>query len=172
MGWVSQLDLSPLFEKIRAVQGHPGQNGIDPKILMALWLYAAPEGMGSARALDRLCQEHHACRCDYCGASVNHHSLAHFRVKHGAVLDQSPTMSVEALMAEGLVSLDRAAQDGFRLRASAGKASFLARPSQERCRIEAANHLRALAHESDSHSVASSRRRQAAQRGGVKQFGD
>ncbi len=52
---VDQLDLSPLYERIRAIEGHAGQNAIDPKILMALWLYATLEGVGSARALDRLC---------------------------------------------------------------------------------------------------------------------
>jgi len=35
---VEQLDLRPLYAQIRAVEGHPGQNAIEPKILMALWL--------------------------------------------------------------------------------------------------------------------------------------
>jgi len=48
--FVEQLDLSPLYEQIRAVEGHPGQNAIDLKILMALWLFATLEGVGSARA--------------------------------------------------------------------------------------------------------------------------
>ena len=36
--FVEQLDLRPLYAQIRAVEGHPGQNAIEPKILMALWL--------------------------------------------------------------------------------------------------------------------------------------
>jgi len=36
--FVEQLDLRPLYAQILAVEGHPGQNAIDPKILMALWL--------------------------------------------------------------------------------------------------------------------------------------
>jgi hypothetical protein len=36
--FVEQLDLSALYDEIQAVEGHPGQNAIDPKILMGLWL--------------------------------------------------------------------------------------------------------------------------------------
>jgi len=160
---VSQLDLSPLYEKIRAVEGHPGQNTIDPRILMALWLYATLEGVGSARALDRLCEEHHAYRWICGGVSVNYHTLADFRVEHGQVLDRMLTESVAALMAEGLVSLRQTAQDGLRLRAHAGHGSFQGRPSLERCREEAESHLRAMKQELESDPAVGSRRRQAAQ---------
>ena len=69
--FVEQLDLSPLYAQIRAVEGQPGQNAIDPKILMALWLYVTLEGVGSARALDRLCKEHDAYRWLLGGVTVN-----------------------------------------------------------------------------------------------------
>src|SRR5262245_43008272 len=50
--FVSQLDLAPLYARIRAVEGGPGRPAIDPRILTAVWLYATLEGVGSARALD------------------------------------------------------------------------------------------------------------------------
>jgi transposase len=56
--FVDQRDVTPLLATVRAVAGHPGQPANDPRILMALWLYATIEGVGSARALDRLCREH------------------------------------------------------------------------------------------------------------------
>ena len=59
--FVQGMDLSPLYEGIRAVEGRAGRPAIDPVILVALWLYATIEGIGSARALARLCLEHHAC---------------------------------------------------------------------------------------------------------------
>jgi len=59
---VEGLDLSALYERIRAVEGHTGRPAIDPAILVALWIYATSEGVGSARALERLCEAHDAYR--------------------------------------------------------------------------------------------------------------
>lgn len=42
--------------------GWAGRPATDPAILVALWLYATLAGVGSARALERLCAEHHAYR--------------------------------------------------------------------------------------------------------------
>ena len=56
--FAERLDLSALYGAIKAVEGHPGHPPADPRILLALWLYATVEGVGSARELDRLCREH------------------------------------------------------------------------------------------------------------------
>src|SRR5438874_1059742 len=53
--FVLGVDLTALYARIRAVEGGPGRPAIDPRILLALWLYATLEGVGSARALDYLC---------------------------------------------------------------------------------------------------------------------
>jgi transposase len=122
--FVEGLDLAPLYADIKAVEGHAGRPSIDPAILMALWLYATLEGVGSARALERLCEQHDAYRWICGGVSVNYHTLAEFRVAHGEWLDTQLTASVATLLFEGLVDLKRVAQDGVRVRASAGAASF------------------------------------------------
>ena len=36
--FVEELDLSPVYAQILAVEGGPGQSTIDPRLLMALWL--------------------------------------------------------------------------------------------------------------------------------------
>lgn len=162
--FVEQLDLSPLYEQIRAVEGHPGQNAIDPKILMALWLYATLEGVGSARALDRLSKEHDAYRWLLGGVTVNYHTLADFRVEHEEYLNALLTQSVAALMAEGLVTLKRTAQDGMRVRASAGRSSFRSRSTLERCQQEADEHVRELRNELETDPAATSRRQCAARK--------
>ncbi|HUT10489.1 MAG TPA: hypothetical protein VMY42_08335, partial [Thermoguttaceae bacterium] len=51
--YVESLDLSALYERIKAVERCAGQSAIDPRILFALWLYATLRGIGSARELDR-----------------------------------------------------------------------------------------------------------------------
>ena len=126
------LDLGPLYEWIRAVEGHPGRPPIDPAILTALWLYATLDGVGSARALDRLCAEHDAYRWLCGGVGVNYHTLAAFRVEQTDILDRLLTESVAALLADGLVTMATVAQDGMRVRASAGAASYRRRPTLER----------------------------------------
>ena len=50
---VQDLDMSPLNENIKAVEGHPGRSSIAPQILTALWMYATIEGIASARELAR-----------------------------------------------------------------------------------------------------------------------
>src|SRR5262249_37578302 len=65
------------------------------------------------------------------GVSVNYHSLSDFRTGHGAFLDQLLTHSVAVLREQDLVDLNRVAQDGLRVRASAGAASFHRRPTLE-----------------------------------------
>jgi transposase len=160
--FVEGLDLSPLYAAIRAVDGGAGRPAIDPAILTALWLYATLEGVGSARALDRLCDQHDAYRWLAGGVSVNYHTLADFRVAHAEVLDALLTRSVATLMAEGLVTLTRVAQDGVRVRASAGAASFRGRDRLQQCLEDAETQVRALRQELDEDPAATSRRQAAA----------
>ena len=131
--FVTGLDLSAFYAEIRSVEGGAGRPAIDPAILLALWIYATGEGVGSARALERLCEQHDAYRWICGGVSVGAHRLSDFRVAHGEALDELLTQSVGRLMAEGLVELQRVAQDGVRVRASAGAASFRRRKTLRAC---------------------------------------
>jgi transposase len=156
--FVEGLDLGPLYVPIKAVEGHPGRPPIDPAILTALWLYATLDGVGSARALDRLCDEHDAYRWLCGGVGVNYHTLAAFRVDHADVLDRLLTESVAALLADGLVTMATVAQDGMRVRAGAGAASYRRRTTLERFLAEAEAQVDALKAELDDDPAATSRR--------------
>ncbi len=160
--FVEGLELGPLYERIRAVEGRPGRPPIDPAILTALWLYATLEGVGSARALDRLCDEHDAYRWLCGGVGVNYHTLAAFRVDHADVLDALLTESVAVLLADGLVTMATVAQDGMRVRTSAGAASYRRRATLERFLAEAEDQVAALKAELDDDPAATSRRIAAA----------
>src|SRR5512147_2836409 len=162
-GYVEGLDLSPLYDRIKAVERGPGRAPIDPKIPMALWLYATIEGIGSARHLDELCREHAAFQWLVGDVSVNYHSLADFRTDHLALLDDLLTKSVATLIAEGLVELNRVAQDGMRVRASAGAASFRRRPTLEEALAAAQQQVETLREEVEEDPAATDRRRKAAQ---------
>jgi transposase len=160
--FVSGLDLSRYHRKIRSVEGKAGRPSIDPAILLSLWLYATVEGVGSARAIDRLCGEHDAYRWICGGVSVNYHTLADFRVNHTEVLDQLLTQSVGVLLSEGLVTLQRVAQDGVRVRTGAGATSFRRKKTLKRCLKEARAQVRRLKKELDEDPAAMSRREAAA----------
>src|SRR5438270_38846 len=160
--YVEGLDLTPLYDRIKAVEGAAGRAPIDPKILMALWLYATVEGVGSARHLDRLCREHSAFQWIAGDVTTNYHTLADFRTDHVELLDGLLTSSVAALMTEGLVELNRVAQDGMRVRASAGAASFRRRPTLEEALAEAQQQVEALREEVEEDPAATDRRQKAA----------
>lgn len=123
-GYVVRQDLSKLVEAVKARGSHAGRAAIDPHILFALWLYATLDGVGSGREVTRLSQEHDAYRWICGGVSVNYHALNDFRAGNEALMDELLSDNVAALAAAGAISLQRVAQDGMRVRADAGAASF------------------------------------------------
>lgn len=129
--YAEQIDLSELEDAIKSREGTPGHPTITPRLLMALWLYATSEGVGSARALERLCESHDAYRWLCGGVSVNYHTLSDFRVNNSALLDRLLTENLAALCANGLIDVTKLAQDGVKVRASAGASSFRRRPTLE-----------------------------------------
>ena len=131
--FVEGLDLSRFYAAIRAYEGGVGRTPIDPKILVALWLYATIDGVGSAREVDRLCFSHDAYRWLRGGVSVNYHTLSDFRVAHQAALDDLLTQSIATLRHRGIVTMARVAQDGTRVRGSAGAGSFRREGSLQEC---------------------------------------
>ena len=122
--YVVALDLSELEARIKAREHTPGHPPASPWLLLALWLYATSQGVGSARALVRLCESHDAYRWLCGGVAVNHHQLSDFRVGCADLLDRLLAEHVAALAKAGLIDLAALAQDGVRVRASAGAASF------------------------------------------------
>ena len=161
--YVAGLDLTPLLQNIKAVSGRVGRDANDPRVLLALWLFATTQGVGSARELDRLCGKHLSYQGLCGGMSVNYHSLSDFRKDHVAFLDQLLTDGVATLLHEGLVQLQRVAQDGMRVRANAGASSFRREPTLQACLQEAEHQVAALRNQVDEDSTAASRRQQAAQ---------
>lgn len=160
--FVERLDLSALVAEIRSVPGNAGAPAIDPRILMALWLQATIDGVGSSRALATLCEEHLVYQWLCGGVAVGYHTLADFRTGHGAVLNQLLSDTVAVLLHENLIDLKRVAQDGMRVRASAGASSFRRSKTIASCLEEAQAQVQALQAQADEDAGAASRREQAA----------
>jgi len=160
--YVERLDLSALEHRIKAREGRPGHPPTSPRLMLALWLYATSEGVGSARALAALCVSHDAYRWLRGGVSVNYHTLGDFRLAHPALLEGLLIENVAALAAAGVIDLDGLAQDGIKVRAGAGAASFRRRKTLTRHRRQARRLVERLAAEVDDDPSASNRRIKAA----------
>jgi len=121
---VERLNLSAFTVQLKVVEGGPGRAAADPAVLVAVWIYATSQGESSARKIARLCTEHFAYLWLCGGVSMNYHSLADFRVEHEQELDRLITEVLGCLHHAALIDFDHVAQDGIRVRASAGAASF------------------------------------------------
>jgi transposase len=141
---IEQVDLTAFAAGLKVVEGGPGRAAADPAVLVALWLYATTQGVTSARALARLCVEHVAYIWLCGGVTVNYHTLSDFRVDRAAALDGLMTQMLGRLRHAGLVEFDHVAQDGIRVRASAGAASFHRQATLEKALAEAEALLAAL----------------------------
>jgi len=161
-GYVERQDLSRLIDAIKARGSNAGRSAIDPCILFALWLYATLEGVGSGREIARLAREHDAYRWICGGVSVNYHALNDFRSGNEALMDEVLTANVAALAAAGAISLERVAQDGMRVRADAGAASFRRQASLQQHLAEAGELVKGIKQRTRDDPALSSRRAQAA----------
>lgn len=162
--YVESLDLTELYQSIKATRSNVGRDPIDPRILFALWLFATVEGVGSARRLAELAQRDIPYMWICGGVSVNHHRLSDFRVEHGDLLERVLTESIAVLMHQELIDLNTIGQDGMRVRASAGSGSFRRQSSLEEALRQAEEHVAEVQRQSQEHDGGDKRRRAARQR--------
>src|SRR3954451_7061110 len=156
--FVETLDLSMFYARIKARGATAGRPAVDPRILLALWLYATIEGIGSARALDRLCEHHLIYRWICGGVGVNHELLRTFRNESGGFLDQLLTRGLTALIAEGLIRLDEMITDGTKVRASASRSSMRHKPRVAELETELKARIARLREELEADPAATERR--------------
>jgi transposase len=158
---VQTWDLSRFLDTIRARGVAPGRSATDPQLLIALWLYAATQGVAGGRELARLCESSDPYRW-LCGSvSVNYHMLNDFRVEHEAALKDLLTQMLAVLIRGELVTVSRIAQDGTRVRAGAGAKSFKKRDTIERSLQQAKAHLEIIGKQAERAENATERRRAA-----------
>ncbi len=160
--YVSQLDVSPLIAEVRAVGSAPGRAATHPHVLIALWMMATLDGVGAGRRLAELCRTHIAYRWILGDLTINYHTLSDFRVEHEAYLDQLLTTGIAVLLQQGLVTLERVAEDGMRVRAAAGASSIHRQATLERHLEEARGQIEQLKAERDADPSAGARRQLAA----------
>lgn len=122
--FVERLDLSKYLINIKSIENHAGRPAIDPKIIVAVWLYGTIEGIASARTLGRYCEEHYGFIWIRGDVKIGRKTLSNFRAEQGELLDDLLAQSIAIMLDKNLISLDEIGQDGMRVRAHAGSSSF------------------------------------------------
>jgi transposase len=150
--YVQSLDLSLLYAQIEVCDSQAGRSATAPEILVALWLLATLDGIGSARELARRCESDTPYLWICGGVGTNYHTLSDFRSQQVEFLDRLLVDSVTSLIAQGLVPLETIAQDGMRVRANAGSSSFRRKATLEKLQQQSQQHLDNLKRQSESES--------------------
>jgi len=160
--FVGKLDLSGYSGEIRAVEGKAGRPAWNPQLLVSLWVYAYGQGVGSARAIERLCEWDPAYQWLTGAVVVNAHTLSDFRVEHEQALKELFVQILALLSADGLITLERVMQDGTKIRASAASDSFRRKERVEQALQQAREQVEAvdeMTEEESSRRVAKARER-------------
>ena len=118
---LGRMDLSRFSGEIKSVHGHAGRNAWEPRLLIAMWIYAYSRGISSAREIERQCAYEPAFRWLTGLKTVNHHTLSDFRVEHGAALQDLFAQVLGLLAMEKLITLERVTVDGTKIRACVNK---------------------------------------------------
>jgi transposase len=161
--YVEELDLSSFYGRVRTTVQASGRPAIDPAILMALWLYATLEGIGSARLVDRRCKTDLAYLWLLGGVSVNYHTLSDFRSEAGEALDKLLSDSLTGLIASEAVDVRCLAVDGMKMQSLASGRSFRSAGRLAELHRAAVQTVRKLRAEIDEDPAASERRIKARQ---------
>jgi len=139
-----RLDLSAYTTEVRAVEGRAGRAAIDPRLQIALWIYAYSEKVSSAREIERRCSYHPAYQWLTGCEVVNHHTLSDFRIEHQQALDGLFAQLLAILSSEGLIRLEQVVHDGMKVKAAASGQSFHRETSLRQHLVAAQERVRAM----------------------------
>ena len=118
------LDLSAFEDEIRSEEGCAGRQHTDPRLLVAIWLYAYSESISSARAVSRQMEHEPGFRWLAGLEVINHTTLSEFRTSHRESLDEIFTQLLAVMAGAGLVDLEQVMHDGTKIEAQASRNSF------------------------------------------------
>jgi len=153
------VDLSAFYVPIAARHGTAGRTPWDPRLLVAIWIYAYSRGITSAREIERLLAYHPGFQWLAALEEINHHTLSDFRAGNREALDGLCIEVLGILRAENLLTLERVVHDGTKVRACAGVDTFRSEDRLAVCLEEAREHVQALAAEENDPELSARRRR-------------
>jgi transposase len=114
---VEEMDLGALYADYRP-DGR-GRPAYDPKMMVALLLYAYAKGNRSSRGIERACSEDGAYRVICSNHAPDHSTIAEFRVRHERALADLFGEVLGLCGSAGLVRVGVVAIDGTKVSANA-----------------------------------------------------
>ena len=142
--FVEQLDLAEAEKKISTLQGYAGRPAYQPKLLIALWIYAITQGIISARKISEFCKDHRGFIWLAGGNPVGHHVLSNFMSSHSDLFEDLVIQSIALLANKGLVELKEISQDGVKIKASASKKNFRRKKTLKEMKKEVVERIKIL----------------------------
>jgi transposase len=119
-----RLDLSQFLVGIQSRSGQAGREHTDPRLLLAIWLYAYSEAISSAREVSRQMEYEPGLRWLSGLEVISHTTISEFRKAYRQPLDDLFTQLLALLEAAGHVDLEQVMQDGTKIQAQASASSF------------------------------------------------
>lgn len=121
---VQKLPDADFLEKNKSVAGHAGRPRTDPRLLVAIWVYAYSQGLGEAEAIAEEMKYEPALRWLAGNQTLSARTLSGFRVAHEKALRQLFAELLGMLSQLGLVDLSQVTIDGTKIKAAAAAGSF------------------------------------------------
>jgi transposase len=164
--FLGTVDLGAFTVSPKAVEGHAGRPGWEPRLLIAVWLYGLMRGVSSARELARETAYEPGLQWLTGLEEINHHSLSDVRVDHGAALDELFAQVLGVLHRHELITLERVTQDGTKVRADVDKSTVGRRDALEKHLELARRHIAEMNQQAAGQEQVTQRQKAARQRAG------
>jgi transposase len=142
--FIEAMDTTVCLEYVSSMYGAVGRPTIDPKVLLALWIYTILDGNCSARKLAELCENHEAYKWICGGISVNRTTLAEFRSHNPQKFNELLTNCLAVMVKSELIKDTDFSQDGTRVKANAGFNSFHREDTLEKIKADLTLHIQQL----------------------------
>lgn len=142
--FVDLMDTRPCFVNVNTFFGHAGRSTTSPKVLFALWLYSILDGNMSARKLEELCKNHNVYKWLAGGVPINRTMLAEFRAIDPMNFEDLLTSCLAVMLQAGLINDTDFAQDGTRIKATAGFNSYRREKSLQKLKEEIKAYIKQL----------------------------
>jgi len=157
-----RFDLSRFEQAQKSQKGQAGRPCWPARLLVSVWVYSYTLGVASARAIERMMSHEPGFRWLAGEETINHHTLADFRVGHKEGLESVFAQFLSLLEVAGMVDLKTLLHDGTKVKAVAGRSSLHRRQSVEKRVKQARRVVQALDRKAAVEGEAMDEKRRAA----------
>jgi len=118
LSYLEEIDLSRFYAAYTSAVGQPPY---DPKMMLAIILYAAVVNITSSRKIEERLEDDIAFRFLTAGLHPDHDTIADFRKRHAGLMEDVFVGGVRLAIKSGMATLNHAVIDGTKMQANAAK---------------------------------------------------